>query len=129
VWIRKITTWDVLFSKWQFPANLWDKDTNFSTPSIHLCRAYFFLAQRPRKELSSLFFYGKKQLTFIVNSLTLCTCLTPEVCMRWITIVTIPKASLPRKLRIGLAKMNFWDFIIGLAKMNRGSISVKKNLK
>jgi hypothetical protein len=34
-------------------------------------------------------------------------CFTPEVC--------IPEASLSRKMRISLAKMNFSDFIISLA--------------
>jgi hypothetical protein len=34
--------------------------------------------------------------------------------MRRITATTIPKASLPKKMRIGLAKVNFSDFIISL---------------
>jgi hypothetical protein len=53
------------------------------------------------------FFLAKSQLIFIMSLVTLCMCFTPEVC--------IPEASLSRKMRISLAKMNFSDFIISLA--------------
>jgi len=45
-----------------------------NTPSIHLCKAYFCLAQRPREALPSLVFLGKKQPAFIADSITLCMC-------------------------------------------------------